>query len=119
MLCAVTAAAQSVPARKPMKEDAPGLLAKATVTPDSARAIARGRVPSAQIADEGIEMEKGKLVYSFDMKTRGRRGIDEVVIDALTGTVISVGHEGPAEEAAERRQDARDARSKRDSARKP
>jgi uncharacterized membrane protein YkoI len=91
----------------------------ARITPDSARTLARTRVPAAQIAEEGIEMEHGKLVYSFDMKTRGRRGIDEVLIDALSGAIISVEHEGPAQEAAERAQDERERRAKRDSVRKP
>jgi Peptidase propeptide and YPEB domain len=102
-----------------MKEDRPGQLAQARVSPDSARAIARARVPRAQIAEEGIEMEHGRLLYSFDMKTRGRRGIDEVLVDALTGAVISVEHEGPAQEAAERAQDERERRAKRDSSRTP
>jgi Peptidase propeptide and YPEB domain len=113
------AGAQASRPPSPMKEDAPGLLAKAHVTPDSARALARARVPAAEIAEEGIEMEHGKLVYSFDMKTRGRRGIDEVVIDAVSGAIISVEHEGPAQEAAERAQDERERRAKRDSTRKP
>ena len=111
--------AQARPGAGPMKEDKPGLLARAKISPDSARHLARARVANAAIAEEGIEMEKGKLVYSFDMKTAGRRGIDEVVIDAVTGAVVSVAHEGPAQEAAERAQDARERRPRADSARKP
>jgi Peptidase propeptide and YPEB domain len=119
MLCASAALAQTPRATRPMKEDKPGLLAQARVSPDSARQLARARVPGASIADEGIEMENGKLVYSFDMKTRGRRGIDEVLIDALTGAVISMDHENAAQEAAERAQDERERRAKRDSTRRP
>ena len=117
--CATAGSAQATAAVPRIKEDRPGLLALARVTPDSARALARGRVPAAQIAAAEIEMEKGKLVYSFDMKTRGRGGIDEVLIDAMTGAVISVEHEGPAQEAAERAQDARERRATRDSTRRP
>jgi hypothetical protein len=102
-----------------MKEDKPGQLAQATITPDSARALARGRVVNGVIAEQGIEMEGGKLVYSFDMRVRGRSGIDEVLIDAMTGAVISVEHEGPAAEARERAQDARERAAKRDSTRRP
>ena len=116
---ATPGSAQVSAATPRIKEDKPGLLAMARVSPDSARALARARMPAAQIAAAEIEMEKGKLVYSFDMKTRGRGGIDEVVIDALSGAVISVDHEGPAQEAAERAQDARDRRAKRDSTRRP
>lgn len=118
-VCTTAGSAQATAAAPRIKEDKPGLLARAHVTPDSARALARGRVPAAQIAAAEIEMEKGKLVYSFDMKTRGRGGIDEVLIDAMTGAVISVEHEGPAQEAAERAQDARDRRARRDSTRRP
>ena len=114
-----TACAQARPATGPMKEDKPGLLARATISPDSARHLARARVATAAIAEEGIEIEKGKLVYSFDMRTPGRAGIDEVVVDALTGTIVSVAHEGRAQEAAERRQDARERRARADSVRKP
>ena len=111
--------AQARPGTGPMKEDKPGQLARAHISPDSARHLARARVTNATIAEEGIEVEKGKLVYSFDMKTAGRSGIDEVVIDALTGAIVSVDHEGPAQEAAERAQDARERRAKADSTRKP
>jgi Peptidase propeptide and YPEB domain len=119
MLSAHGLLAQNTAPATRMKEDKPGQLAMARITPDSARTLARTRVPAAQIAEEGIEMEHGKLVYSFDMKTRGRRGIDEVLIDALSGAIISVEHEGPAQEAAERAQDERERRAKRDSVRKP
>ena len=119
VVCSTAGSAQATAAVPRIKEDKPGLVARAHVTPDSARALARGRVPAAQIAAAEIEMEKGKLVYSFDMKTRGRGGIDEVLIDAMTGAVISVEHEGPAQEAAERAQDARDRRARRDSTRRP
>jgi Peptidase propeptide and YPEB domain len=119
LISATAGSAQATRGTRRMKEDKPGQLASARITPDSARSLARTRVPGATIADEGIEMEAGKLVYSFDMKTRGRRGIDEVLIDALTGVVISVDHEGPAQEAAERAQDARERRAARDSTRRP
>lgn len=111
--------AQARAASGTMKEDKPGQLARARITPDSARQLARSRVANATIVEEGIEVEKGKLVYSFDMRTAGRSGIDEVLIDALTGAIVSVDHESPAQEAAERAQDARARRARTDSTRKP
>lgn len=116
---ASTSHAQGTPGSGAMKEDHRGQLARATVSPDSARHIARARIAGAVIAEEGIEEEHGKLVYSFDMKTPGRAGIDEVLVDARSGAVISVAHEGPADEAAERAQDARERRARRDAAKKP
>lgn len=121
LTAALTSAAhaQRTPGTGLMKEDRKGQLAMARVSPDSARRLARARVAGASIAEEGIEQENGKLVYSFDMRTPGRTGIDEVLIDAMTGAIISVSHEGPKQEAAERAQDARERRARRDSVRKP
>jgi uncharacterized membrane protein YkoI len=118
VLLASAATAQS-PTAPRMKEDKPGQLARAAIAPDSARALARARVANSVIADQGIEMEGGRLVYSFDMRVTGRRGIEEVLVDAMTGAIISVEHEGPAQEAAERAQDARERRARRDSTRRP
>lgn len=119
--CASTTVCQSQTrsATTGVKEDKPGQLAMAHIAPDSARVLARNRIPGARIAAAEIEMEKGKLVYSFDMKTQGRRGIDEVLIDAMSGAIISVEHEGPAQEAAERARDARGPAARRDSTRRP
>ncbi len=82
---------------KPMPEEKPGLLAKARVTPDSARRIARSAVPNSTISSEEIEMEGGKLIYTFDLRVAGKRGIEEVHVDALTGRVIAREHEEDAQ----------------------
>ena len=103
--------AQATSAR-PMKEEKPGMLARATVTPDSARKLALGQVANGTIDEEEIEEEHGKLVYSFDIKVRGRRGVEEVQIDALNGTLVSREHETPRQAAAERAADARAAAKK-------
>ena len=57
-------------------------------------------IKSAELENEG-----GKRIYSFDLKRKGRAGIDEVHVDAMSGEVLSVDHEGPAAEAKERAQD--------------
>lgn len=110
LLSAQVASAQATT----MKEEKPGLLAKATIRPDAARAaaLALALVPKGRIAEQEIEIERGKLAYSFDIKVPGRSGIDEVLIDAKTGAVISHDHETPRAEAAERAKDARDVRRK-------
>ena len=91
----------------PIKEEKPGLLARAKVTPDSARATAlRAVAKGGKIAAAEIEEEGGKLVYSFDIKIPRKKGIDEVLVDAMTGKVAAVEHEGPAAEAAEAKKDA-------------
>jgi len=48
-----------------------------------------------------LEMEKGKLIYSYDLKTEGKSGADEVHVDAMTGKVMSVHHESAAMEKKE------------------
>ena len=97
--------AQSGPV--PIKEEKPGLLARAQVTPDSARAIAlRAVAKGGKIASAEIEEEGGKLVYSFDIKIPRKKGIDEVLVDAMTGEVASVEHESSAAEAAEAKKEA-------------
>jgi uncharacterized membrane protein YkoI len=73
-----------------VKEDEPGLLARATVRPDSAAAIALKQVPGGTIIAREIEMEDGKLVYTFEIGLEGTRGVKEVIIDAKTGAVIEV-----------------------------
>ena len=75
-----------------------------------ARAMAQREVPGATIADGEIEREGGKLIYSFDMKTAGKSGIDEVNIDAMTAKLVSKQHETPKDERAEAKADAKAAK---------
>jgi uncharacterized membrane protein YkoI len=84
---------------------------EARVTMAQARALALKTVPGASIKDGEIEREGGKLIYSFDMKTQGKTGIDEVNIDAMTGTVIGNQHETPKAERAEAKADAKAAKA--------
>ncbi len=90
-----------------VKEDAPGLAAKAKVSAATAIATAKAKLPKAQIVSAELEEEKGTLIYSFDMKTPGESGIDEVAVDALTAKVLSVEHESPGDEAKEAGKDAK------------
>ena len=101
----VTLSAQAAGA--PLKQERPGLLAQARVTPDSARAIARRAVPGATIQSSELENEDHKLIYSFDMKIPGRSGIEEVKIDALTGAVVGREHEDARSEAQEQAEEHR------------
>ncbi|MEO8200866.1 MAG: PepSY domain-containing protein [Gemmatimonadota bacterium] len=84
-----------------VKEETAGLLAQATVTPDSARRVALRTVPGGKIAEAEIEMEHGKLVYSFDIRVEGKPGVDEVQVNAKTGAVESMEHEDEEAEASE------------------
>ena len=85
------------------KSDFPAKLMKeAKVSADSARTIARAQLPKAYIQSEELERENGRLIYSFDMKTDGKSGIDEVNVNALSGKLVGkIGHEGAKSEARE------------------
>jgi uncharacterized membrane protein YkoI len=67
-----------------------------------AAAIAEVKAAGARIASGGLEVEDGCLVYSFDVKIPNRSGVQEILIDAGSGKVLSVEHESPAKEAAEK-----------------
>ncbi len=69
------------------------LLAQAKITEDSARALALAKVPHATVKEVELEQEHGSLVWSFDLAVAGKRGIEEVNVDALTGKIVSVEHE--------------------------
>ena len=84
-----------------MKEERPGLLSKAKITAAAATAIAQARVPKGKIVSAEIEEEGGRLLFSFDVRTKGETGIDEVNVDATTGKIANVQHETPKDEAAE------------------
>ncbi|HEY2897018.1 MAG TPA: PepSY domain-containing protein [Gemmatimonadaceae bacterium] len=88
----------------------PALAAQAKITLDSARMIALKRVPHGSVASEELERENGHLIYSFDVKVPGKSGIQEVNVNALTGKVLGVHHEGPATERKEARADSAAAR---------
>jgi uncharacterized membrane protein YkoI len=98
------AAAAAAPAW--LKVESAALLQRAKVTPEAARATAQARFAKARIVSAELEVEDGKLLYSFDLRTKGKSGVDEVDVDALTGAIVSVKHETPAEVAREKAQDA-------------
>ena len=88
-----------------IKEETPGLAADAKVDPAKARQAALAKIPNGKIVKEELERENGKLVYSFDIKNGTHSGIEEVIVDAVDGAVVSVAHEDAAKEAVEAKQE--------------
>lgn len=85
------------------------LMKVAKISKDSATAIALSRVPGSTVASAEIEREGGRLIWSFDMKTAGKAGIDEVNVNALTGKVVGkTQHETPKTEKKEAKQEAKE-----------
>jgi hypothetical protein len=78
--------------------------AKPKISMEQARKIAVAKEPGAVQSSE-LEKEKGRLIYSFDIKTAG--GIHEVQVDAFSGKIVEDTIEDPAAEAKEKQQDAR------------
>jgi hypothetical protein len=93
------------PAKRASTSELRGL-AKVTRTEAQRAALASIDAPRAAVVNEGeTEVEQACLVYSFDIRVPGKSGIEEVMVDAGTGTALSHTHETPAQEAAERAQD--------------
>ena len=90
----------------PVHEESPGLLKLATIRPAAAEASALAKIPGGSIRAAEIEKEGGKLIYSFEIKVKGRPGIEEVNVDATNGKVIGVEHEDAATESKEAAADA-------------
>jgi uncharacterized membrane protein YkoI len=92
-------------------ETAAQLKKEAKVTEKAARATALAQVPGGKVRKHELERENGKLVYSFDIATKGKAGIDEVQIDAMDGSVVSNKHETPAMEKAEAKAEKKEAKA--------
>ena len=101
MACAAIAllAASPMAAQKAAAKPNP-LLKDAKITRQAARETALARVPGGKVRESELEMEKGTLVWSFDIKVKGKSGVDEVLVNAITGEVVSVEKETPADETA-------------------
>ena len=76
-----------------LREEKPGLRARARVSEAKARALALARVPAGRVVDAELEEEDGRLIYSYDVELDGQPGTMDVEIDAMTGEVLSVEHE--------------------------
>ncbi len=102
---------QSAPAKRISKEEA-ALRAQAKVSEEAARATALTAVPNAKVKSSEIEKENGKLIWSFDLSVPGKKGIEEVNVDAVTGKVIAKEHEDAKAERAEAAADANASKAK-------
>jgi hypothetical protein len=110
---AIMLVAPGVRAQATYKRDIPDSLAKeAKITEAAAMKVAHKRVPKGTIEAVELEREKGKLMYSYDIKTAGKSGIDEVNVDAKTGKIIGFSHESPAAEKKEAAEEAKAAKKK-------
>jgi uncharacterized membrane protein YkoI len=83
------------------------LMAQAKVSKDDAQKTALAKVPNGTVKEGELEMEKGKLIWSFGFTIPDSKDIKEVNVDALTGAVVGdVETEAPESEAKEADEDA-------------
>jgi uncharacterized membrane protein YkoI len=78
---------------------------KSPNTKHQAQTIALAKAPAETVRESELEKEKGKLVWSFDIATPGTQDITEVLVDVLTGDVVSIENETPADQAREKAKD--------------
>jgi uncharacterized membrane protein YkoI len=88
------------------------LAAMAKVSRAAAEQTALAKVPGGTIKDGELEKEKGKLIWSFDISIPGSADIKEVAVDAITGAVLSVETETPAQQAKEKEEDEKKEKQK-------
>ena len=79
---------------------------KVSMVQARATALSSLGAPSATVAEGELEVEAGCLIYSFDVHLPRHRNTDEVWVDPGTGKVLSHTQETPAQQSAERAQDA-------------
>lgn len=83
------------------------LAAQAKVSRAEAEKTALAKVPGGTVKEDGLEKEKGELIWSFDITTPGTKDITEVAVDAITGAIISVDKETPKDEAKEKKKEGK------------
>lgn len=90
------------------KQEQAKLEARAKITKADAEKTALAKVPGGKISAGELEEENGKLLWSFDISTPGTKDITEVQVDAMTGDVLSVAKESAADEAKEKKDEAKE-----------
>ena len=95
------------------------LKSEAKVTEADAIATAQKEVPDGKIQSAEIEREGGKLIYSFDIKEPKKSGVEEVNVDAMTGTVVKKEHESAKAEKAEMKKEAAEMKKESKEMKKP
>ena len=91
----------------------------ARISKDSAKVVALAQVPGGKVKEVELEKEDGSLIYSFDIKVAGKRGIEEVHVDAMTGAMLKTEHETRKAEKKEAKAEAKEKSDKKAAMKKP
>jgi len=84
------------------KKEQAELKAQAKISKEQAQQTALAKIPGGTAKEGELEMEKGKLIWSFDISTPDSKDITEVAVDAITGDVASVEKETPGQQQKEK-----------------
>ena len=87
------------------------LMSEAKVSEAQAKSTALNKVPNGVVKSSELEKEKGKLVWSFDISQPSAKSVTEIQVDAITGKIVSLKTETPAQEATEAKAEAKEARA--------
>jgi uncharacterized membrane protein YkoI len=66
--------------------------AQAKIGAEQARETALRAVPGT-VKESDLETEHGRLIYSFEIKRPGERGITEVNVSAMDGSIVDIHRE--------------------------
>ncbi len=66
--------------------------AQAKIGAEQARETALRAVPGT-VKESDLETEHGRLIYSFEIKRPGQRGITEVNVSAMDGSIVNIHRE--------------------------
>jgi len=103
----VTAQEAKAPAKKAESSQA-ALRKEAKIKEADARKTALAAVPGGKVQSHELEREKGKLIYSYDVKVSGKPGIEEINIDAMTGELVAHEHEDAKAGSKEKKAEAKE-----------
>ena len=83
------------------------LMAQAKISKEAAQQTAKAQVPNGTVKECELEMEKGKLIWSFGFTIPDSKDIKEVNIDAVTGDMVgAIETETPETQAKEAAEDS-------------
>ncbi len=87
------------------------LMKEARISEPVARATALAAAPGGTVKSHELEREDGKLIWSYDIAVRGKSGIEEIHVDAISGKLLKREHETEADERKEADNEAVEAKA--------
>jgi len=77
-------------------EDSPGLLARARILPIDAQHLAQTKFPQGEVKVAELKYRGADLVYAYYIQQPGVEGVEEVILDANNGALITSIHRDAA-----------------------